>query len=94
MHGNRNSNGYAMVPPDKFTSPMNTIDELDSPIRTFDDEPPLYSPPPPDNHPSVPLVKAEKEQPLLAIDDLVTAAVDVIDDSLDEDEEDELLNKK
>jgi len=59
---------------------MHTIEELDSPIRGFDDEPPVY-----------PIIEAtvEQQQPLLIIDDN-----DVLDGSSDSIEEDELLNNK
>lgn len=98
-----------MSPPEKYTAPpMHTIDELDSPIRTFDEEPPLYSPSPPNYRPSPPpsspLVKAENEEPLLAIDEnhlLASSPApssNVVDgrgrESSSEDEEDEALNKK
>lgn len=87
---------------------MHTIEELDSPIRTFDDEPPLYSPSPPNYRPSPPpsspLAKVENEQPLLAINEnqllasSPTPSSNVVDgrlhESSSEDEEDELLNKK
>ena len=59
---------------------MHTIEELDSPIRNFDDEPPVY--------PTV-VSPVEQEQPLLVIDDN-----DVLDGSNESIEEDELLNNK
>ena len=97
--------GYPISPPDpKFIAatspPMHTIEELESPICSFDDEPPLCSPPEYDITPpefSGAVVAEDQEQPLLVIHDnpLLMETCDggtgSADDSI---EEDELLNKK